>query len=354
MLISPPADVYEEGELQWKNAVVAQFVGKIPNFSVFQKMVNLLWGEEGEVDLRPAGHNLFIIQFSSSALRDRVLETGPWHIQNKPLIVRKWEPGMESLQLNMAKLPIWIQLGNIPLELFTQRGISYIASAIGNPLYMDRITASQQRLAFAKVCVEVEAAKDIPKIIEVERRNGSIIPVGVEIPWMPMKCSTCCIFGHCDKECPRKLVQATARVWVPKKIDTNEKVVNEEKKDKVTEDLMGKSVENEGDNNQQRKDKGKAMELVQGNGINPQAKAGSVNRFAILDFEVEENEMNISEQGEIIEDELNVEPRKARAVAAGVADLMKSLKPKKKGNIDKVRKKVGINASGGQSSSPLL
>ena len=119
---------------------------------------------------------------------------------------------MESLQFNMAKLPIWIQLGNISLELFTKRGISYIVNAIGNPFYMDTITVSQQRLAFTKVYVEVEAAKDIPKSIEVKRRNGSIISVKVDISWMPMKCSTCSIFGHCDKECPKKLMQATTRV----------------------------------------------------------------------------------------------------------------------------------------------
>ena len=117
--VSLPAEVFDEGELLWKNAIVAQFVGRIPNFSYFQKMVNLLWGDEGEVDIRPAGHNLFLLQFSNPILRDRVLENGPWHIQGKPLIVRKWEPRMKSLEFNMAKLPIWIQLGNIPLELFT-------------------------------------------------------------------------------------------------------------------------------------------------------------------------------------------------------------------------------------------
>ena len=35
-----PMDVLE-GELKWKNAVVAQFVGRIPNFSAFQKLVNI-------------------------------------------------------------------------------------------------------------------------------------------------------------------------------------------------------------------------------------------------------------------------------------------------------------------------
>ena len=72
--------------------MIAQFIGRISNFSFFQKRVNVLWGEDGEVDFRPAGPNLFIIQFPNSSTRDRVLESGSWHIQSKPLIVRKWEP----------------------------------------------------------------------------------------------------------------------------------------------------------------------------------------------------------------------------------------------------------------------
>ncbi|XVE58974.1 hypothetical protein DITRI_Ditri05aG0006700 [Diplodiscus trichospermus] len=40
--------------LLWRNAIVAQIVGKIPNFNAFQKMVNVLWGESGNVDIRLA------------------------------------------------------------------------------------------------------------------------------------------------------------------------------------------------------------------------------------------------------------------------------------------------------------
>ena len=124
-------------------------------------MVKVLWGKDGDVDIRPVGYNLFIIQFQSTEMRNRVLESGSWHIQNKLLIVRKWEPGMRTLDFNMAKLPLWIQLSNIPLEFFTQKGISYIASALENPLYMDRITANKQRVAYAKVCIEVEACMEV-------------------------------------------------------------------------------------------------------------------------------------------------------------------------------------------------
>ena len=43
-IVSLPNEVYEEGVLQWRNFVIAQFVGKIPDFSVFQKLVNMLGG----------------------------------------------------------------------------------------------------------------------------------------------------------------------------------------------------------------------------------------------------------------------------------------------------------------------
>ena len=111
-----------------------------------------------------------------------MLEEGPWHIQNQPLIVRKWVPALAELEFNMAKLPLWIHLHKVPLELFTQKGLSYIASGIGSPMYMDKITASQQRLSFAKICVEVEAARPIPRSIEVVMKDGSRVSIIVEVP----------------------------------------------------------------------------------------------------------------------------------------------------------------------------
>ena len=106
-------------------------------------MAKALLGVEGDVVVKPVGSNTFIIQLPNALSRDRVLEGGPCNIQNIPLIVRKWEPDMESLDFNMKKLPIRIHLRNVPLELFTKNGLSYLASTVGNPLYMDRITVNK-------------------------------------------------------------------------------------------------------------------------------------------------------------------------------------------------------------------
>ncbi|XVF66526.1 hypothetical protein PTKIN_Ptkin10aG0043500 [Pterospermum kingtungense] len=92
-------------------------------------------------------------------------------------ILEEMEAWLETLSFDLQKVLLWVHLVNVPLEAFNKTGLSYIASAIGVPLYMDRVTANQQRLAYAKICVEVDALKEIPKVINVELREGRVIQI---------------------------------------------------------------------------------------------------------------------------------------------------------------------------------
>ncbi|XVF82960.1 hypothetical protein PTKIN_Ptkin16aG0094100 [Pterospermum kingtungense] len=134
VIVTPSGDVFNEGRDLWNTAMVAQFIGK----------------------------------FASTAILDRILESGPWHVNNQSLIIRKWEPGLKSLDFSLSKVSFWLYLRNVPLELFTCRGLSYIASAIGNPLYMDNFTTERKKLAYAKVCVEIDVSRKIPQYITVD------------------------------------------------------------------------------------------------------------------------------------------------------------------------------------------
>ncbi|GMI69541.1 hypothetical protein HRI_000623400 [Hibiscus trionum] len=111
-------------------------------------------------------------------------------------------------------MPVWVQLYNVPLELYTRLGLSYIASGLGVPLYMDSITASRERLEFAKVCVEIVAGASVPRAIPVKMKDGSIVMVKVKLPWMPASCSACKVFGHSSKQCTE--VHAGNAEWKPK------------------------------------------------------------------------------------------------------------------------------------------
>ncbi|XVF39908.1 hypothetical protein PTKIN_Ptkin01aG0070700 [Pterospermum kingtungense] len=83
-------------------------------------------------------------------------------------------------------------------------------------LWWSSISNLHQRLAYAKVCIELDAAKEIPKLVMVKMKDESLISVRVEVPWFPAKCTHCLLFGHEDKACPKKPVVASNKVWVVK------------------------------------------------------------------------------------------------------------------------------------------
>ncbi|KAH1075515.1 hypothetical protein J1N35_027843 [Gossypium stocksii] len=130
-----------------------------------------------------------------------VLDHWPWHIRNKRMLARKCEPSIKRPDFDLHKLPVWVHLSYIPLEL------CYGARAIGVPLYTDTITAGQSRLVYAKVCVEIDANQIIPRTIDIILKDSSTRILWVEVPWIPQRCSKYSIFGHVDKACPKKLTE---------------------------------------------------------------------------------------------------------------------------------------------------
>ncbi|KAL4279069.1 hypothetical protein GQ457_03G007180 [Hibiscus cannabinus] len=358
--VEPPPELFNEGISDWKNALVGQFIGTTPNFVALKKTVDALWGKSSLAKVSIAGPNLYVFVFANATARDWVLENGPWHIQHKPLVLRKWEPNLKRLDFDLAKMPVWVQLFNVPLELFSRKGLSYISSALGVPLYMDSITASRERLEFAKVCIEVDAGRRLPRSIPVKLQDKTIVFVSVKIPWMPSSCSQCNTFGHSEKFCPLAQEKENDLEWRMKKdnpstagvdqvisegavLDQSEAndvymetegdvVVADAVADVVTVNLanvtVGKVViPSDGfpplQSPNLRKGRGKSGKH------NAPVFASSMNKFEVLN--------GIDKEG--------LEPRKTRVASLGVANLLQELKAKKS---DKVKAK-GLEAgcSGG-------
>ena len=149
-----------------------------------------------------------------------MIESKIWHVANKTLILRKWKPGMQPLDLSLTEIPIWIKILRLPLEYWNSKCLSYIASGVGKPLFANANTKSNTRLGFARVFVEVDVNAQFPEEIEVDMGNGHACVVGIEYPWIPIECSKCCVFGHLTRDCAanRDSKQGTKHKsqWVPK------------------------------------------------------------------------------------------------------------------------------------------
>ncbi|KAJ9167399.1 hypothetical protein P3X46_022054 [Hevea brasiliensis] len=202
-IVRIPKAVVEEGIKKWDQCLVGQFLGQSADISVMLNMANGLWGKEGRIEVTKTENELYIFKFPNERTRDFVLESGPWYMANNPLVMRRWQPKMKLLELDKSKIPVWIKLMGIPMEYMTMQGLSYIASAVGKPLYVDRATASMSTIAFAKVCVEISIEDKIMEDISVMDDDGEELLVRVEYLWMPEKCIACREFGHSISTCTR-------------------------------------------------------------------------------------------------------------------------------------------------------
>ncbi|KAL0420742.1 UNVERIFIED_CONTAM: hypothetical protein Slati_3097100 [Sesamum latifolium] len=122
---------------------------------------------------------------------EEVIEGGPWLFQGQPIILQQWELGMALQKHKHTQVPVWIRLKHLPVEFWTNEGLSIVASGIGRPLYQDAIMKACTRLDFARVCVMLDISSKLPKhiVVMVPRDDGGEVPcrVDVEYEWLPPK-----------------------------------------------------------------------------------------------------------------------------------------------------------------------
>lgn len=133
-----------------------------------------------------------------------------------------------------SRIPIWVRIYNIPLEAWNIEGISRIASGVGTPIIMDRVTTSMcekayGRASFARVLVEVDATRGLVDYVEVwYRKLGRSMPLKVEYIWKPPLCSHCCVFGHSfERYNHRVLTEEEKSKRAGMKVQINEKANGE-------------------------------------------------------------------------------------------------------------------------------
>nr|GEW98105.1 RNA-directed DNA polymerase, eukaryota, reverse transcriptase zinc-binding domain protein [Tanacetum cinerariifolium] len=150
-----------------------------------------------------------LFKFNNAEGMNYVIDQSPWMVNGKPFVVQKWDPDVIFEKTEPCKIFIWIKLLNIPLEAWSVRDISALASRLGTPIMMDSITASMchngsGRAGYARILVEIDAKKGIQDQIEIVYKDALNCTkktkfVKVEYNWEPALCVHCGVFGHSDK-----------------------------------------------------------------------------------------------------------------------------------------------------------
>ncbi|KAM2473942.1 hypothetical protein PS1_006716 [Malus domestica] len=215
-VVCPPITVAAEAAKEWRHCLVGYFIDKKLPFSAVCILAKKLWANKGLVDVLAKDSGFFFFKFRDDSSCVSVLESGPWHLSGRMLVITRWRLGMVLSKASHVKVPIWVKFFNVPLEHWNHEGFCHIASAVGKPLHVDSLTESKKRISFMRICVEVDAS--VPLIdsfdLVVQPEEEGEIPVSVEVnveyQCRPRLCLHCKTFGHYESACPHTPKLATS------------------------------------------------------------------------------------------------------------------------------------------------
>nr|GEV16440.1 ATPase, F1/V1/A1 complex, alpha/beta subunit, zinc knuckle CX2CX4HX4C [Tanacetum cinerariifolium] len=135
-----------------------------------------MWGKYGFRELI-VNNGMYLFKFNNEEGLKHTLEKGHWMVMNKPLLVQHWNPSLCIEKKDPEVISLWIKLSNVPLEAWSNKGISVIAISVGKPVLMDQITTETcnkgiGRIGYVRVLVEII-------------RNGNYMNGNINVEYRP-------------------------------------------------------------------------------------------------------------------------------------------------------------------------
>ncbi|GKB93497.1 hypothetical protein Tco_0979634 [Tanacetum coccineum] len=153
--------------------------------------------------------------FSSKSGMEQVLERVLWMIRMSPIILNKWSSSLSLKKGEVTKVSVWVKLHNVSLLVYSEDGLSLIATQIGKPIMLDAFTYSMcvetwRRIGFDRALIEVSSDSDLKKEVIMAIPNEDDTEyikevIIVEYKWKPPHCLACKRFRHSPTTCPNRV-----------------------------------------------------------------------------------------------------------------------------------------------------
>ncbi|KAI8541498.1 hypothetical protein RHMOL_Rhmol08G0065700 [Rhododendron molle] len=201
--VSPPKSVEVLGAERWKDCIVGHFVDKKLPYLMVRSFAFKMWGKFGLKDVLSNDRGFFFFQFGVEGACRQVLEAGPCHMGGKLMVLQEWYSGIVLEKEGLTRLPIWIQLYNVPLQYWSAEGLSYVASAVAKctscgvsghfdcgqnketgQKVSEQLVGKGPSVPQNKVWVVKAGKDDVPITIPSVSQGPTLVMPGVELPYI--------------------------------------------------------------------------------------------------------------------------------------------------------------------------
>lgn len=100
-----------------------------------------MWKNVGLEEIFMNSKGFFFFKFSDEFGLQNILEGSPWMLFDKiPLFLQRWRPGLTLMKNKHNKIPVWMKIYDLPLEVWSGEHLCIIASKLVIPLAFDSFT----------------------------------------------------------------------------------------------------------------------------------------------------------------------------------------------------------------------
>lgn len=198
-----PVNLLVDATPLWEDFIFGKFLDISPHIAKVHMVVNKIWSygdPNSKVEVYDVNATMMRFRIMNPKIREKVIKRGMWNIAGVPMIVKKWTPKTEEEKQEEVSIPMWVHLRKVPLHMFSWEALSFMTSTVGSPVHLHPETLACSNFDEAKVFVNVDVSKTLPKEIEFTI-DGKEFTAEFYYPWLPSRCSLCEKWGHNDKVC---------------------------------------------------------------------------------------------------------------------------------------------------------
>lgn len=135
--VSVPDEVFEDATPLWEDFLIGRFLEKAPHIAKVHAIVNKIWA------LSDKSQMIVVYQINSTTMkfkvsnpitRNRIIKRAMWNLAEIPVVMAKWSPLTEDIKQETHSIPLWVHMRNVPMDMFTWKGLSFVSSPIGTPI----------------------------------------------------------------------------------------------------------------------------------------------------------------------------------------------------------------------------
>lgn len=154
----------------WGFCAMGDFSGHFQGKDAVRKL-SLMWKVPTTFHFHSSGWIIF--NFANEHDRDQVVSPGHYNLFGCQMLIRKILPYFNFDVAEKCVVSVWITLPNLPLEYWSAKPLSRIASQVGTPITTDQLTRERARCSCARVLVSIDVSKPLVRSIPLVNPDGN-------------------------------------------------------------------------------------------------------------------------------------------------------------------------------------